>query len=672
MLTSETRHVLRSGCSLRVGRNHEYRHNPNALYIGDLKVPKTYITVRVARTDSPQQNQKSPLSIVFESKCTTKIGGVVYKLASKEAQAFEKMFHEDELLLVVNANQSERIKIRISWVPVTLLVSSRGAQHGGIVQESSLEQRVSKMMAHGIDLRTTADPMLALHYLALNSHVDYNLQIALLRAIPIVCEAWCDFVTTHLSNVADWLREPKLQLLLQPEKLFLVPDSRRTTMLEENTVVLDPTNAPPEAVSRLKNWLSCLGAENVIMVCEDVEIVKTELSHAPEVVVFVASDNKETVLFGKDVNTQENLWHAVTSVDVGILRFFGTRQLFAPEKRSVRDESPKKQRRVRRKIERVSDTDFFLFTPISSSIPPETETVEDPNLDNSLFSKLERIEALEKLASCVSDEPASKNSSSEPRLQSPLSQKNQDTNNQEGSAHHDVHVPSKRVSTPDASQEESQTKSPIAEASNGSLVIERLESNNANGLLAQKSFAEAVISTKKQAFGVAQEEANDSERARETPTCKVELFHLVPRKRTLRIATSFNLLYKGRRNFKTFTKKGTTPNFVTRTYISLQTDDGHVAFNNQCPDRSTHSTQKRDQDFSGEMPTVKGFQPQSSQLFVDAEGSDDEQFDVLQISLNRVQQTRNHLESQSPRGFDYEEDDIDNDDEVAFTFSKRS
>ncbi|GEQ72014.1 hypothetical protein JCM33374_g5700 [Metschnikowia sp. JCM 33374] len=697
-LLSASHRILRLNSSTRVGRNHDYKHDPTCVYIADLKVPKTYITINIG-PHTGVSDQPTCLSARFESICTTDVNGRIYKLAKKEAEPFEKTFRGDDLLFKVNANKSDRIKIRIRWVPIVVLPFSKKISFDGVVQQSPLPETISKLIDLGIDLHTTENPLHATHYVSLTDVADYNLQIAVSRAVPVVSNKWCDFLASSPDDVDSWIFSIRPDLYLPDTKGFdILPNSLRPELLRDQIALILADDVHSKQAVRLKDWLHCLSASEVIVKSiSEVRDSKAELEArfaSNSIILFHipgAGSDEVDKLF-RTTNTVDDLWSAVLSVNIAGLQLSkpGFLEVLVSEKRPLeefKESVPLSQRRKRRRLERVEDTNFFSFTPLSSSrnqsdsnpqsgtgtVSPASQHFEQNSnhKDNHLQSQTEEEtrSALSESGVCVSNEDESNNLSVENQIkietetQSPVE---------------DIIL----SETEDLTPLERGQKQPLEKNALQSEISESVPPKKAHksgiSIVPEVSLADAIKSTKQQADKSIEKELSidESVEAQLGKLLVIEEFDLKAPSRNAPEVTQNG--YHNRKNFKNFRKKGPKQNNITRTFIELVDNGNAVYFNDECPPPADKVNDRLKNDFAAEMEDVRGFQPEPSQLFVDeASGSDGEQtdesfsFSSKRNGQNTVSRNGAHDAIANDRSDAEPMSEDDNEDDIRFTFSRK-
>lgn len=653
LLIAETTRVLKANSVTKVGRDHSYKSDPSSVHISDLKVPKKYAAITVGSRES-NDNSPSPLSIRFESICTTDANGKIFKLPSRDSDPIEQEFSDKEILLKINANKSDRIRLRLKWEEVTIMPFAKKILFGGDVQQSPFPEDLEALRQQEIDIRITADPFIATHYAAPTEHVDYNLQIAVLRGIPIVTAAWLEYLAKYPDNVDHWLHSIDSGLILRSS--YTLPDSRRMTFMANACVVLCTDNINLKASSRLQKWLSLLGVELLILesstTSSTVSLVKEieqRFGSEQKIIPFNAcsGDLRCRELFGLKFNNLDDLWRAVESADEQKLKFMSVEDL--PHDELLIKEEPESlrptQRRKRRKVTKVSDTDFFLFTPNTSS---PAERANELRMD--FQEDLQPQQQIEQESSITG--------SFSIRARSPVDQQsyraqessNQTESNNENEAHgneidDNIEERKEEVEKDTRTEEPPQKKPKLAK------------------IIPQVSLVDAIISTKQEAVRNAKQEVTDDLDGKLSDLVIVEEVNLLVRREVTSAAVELVPAYRGRKNFKLFRKAGPKPNNFTRSFIELQDDTNEVLFADLQTTLPLENAGRIKKDFEKEMDSVRGYQPELSQLFVPEDedafsGDDDNSFKFLEPQpANNSWAEHTH--------------DADDDDNFTFAFSRR-
>lgn len=593
-------------------------------------MPKKYITVHVGKS-SLVGGAKTPLSVRFDSICTTAVNGSIYKLSSRDAEPITQDFSDDSIVMKVNANKSDRIQLHLTWKPVLVLAFSKRILFEGLVQQSPLPDVLAHLHSQGLDIRAVQDPLTATHYLVMSEYLDYNLQIAVLRGIPVVSTRWTEMVEENSNNVEEWINPLRAALLPGTENNYVFPNALRPLLLAGlGTLVYG--NGSPKQVSRLEKWLRCLGSPHVTVLDSsggfEAVVQKINASSSSEsVLVFSCNDEDPELekLFGLDFNTVSGLWKAVVGADISGLKRWKPQTLSPEPPVKVEPESLRLiQRRKRRKVERVSDTDFFLFSqapsqPVSGSlemesIPVERETAVPPS---------------QKLQECGEGEGIEEGKS-----------ENKGNNGDLGDVGDDA--------VGDVVDGDGELGAQL----NGDALPEVQEpplkkARTADWIVPQVSLAEAVQSMKKQAEDEVKKELGLDEV--DSTLNNLVIVEEVDMARKKPPVSSDEPSYNGRKNFKAFRRKAQT-HHVTRKFLELHDDNtaNEIRFSDL---QTVPLVDRAGKDFSKEMDSVRGFQPDSAPLFVGDASDEETSFSFLE--------KRQVLS-----------DNDDNDDEFAFKFSR--
>lgn len=659
----ETTRALRTNSVTRIGRHNDYKQDPDCIHIGDLKVPKKYISIIVGKTASTSDS-KTPLSIKFESICKTTLNGELYRLASREDDPFTKEFTEETLSLTVNSNKNNRIQIIIKWVPIYIMPFSKKIEYKGEIQLSPLPSLLVDMHSNGTDLRICSDPFLATHYLTLSDHADYAFQIAVLRSIPVVTTSWTDFMQREPNSVKRWLLHPDSDFFLpNTPNNFAYPDSRRASLLSNKSVLICYLE-PLKHLLRLKDWVKCLGCTEILLfdlsspISTISEILSGSKSNATYAFSVNGSESLCKEILKKELNTYKDLWESVISLRVLNLKLFETPIELGDIILKQEDSTPKfSERRKRRKVQRVSETDFFQFSHPPSSLPAE-------DADSLIINE-------------ITDQAAAP---SQENLQQP-NQKFPDSVPDETDK--GVQKPSLTLTSPcktSDSENKCHLSNKISKDSkiHENLLDEKIDvkrvkiDENSNWIVPQVSLAEAIRTAK----GVSEKNFKveslvdivDNELQNFVLVEEIDL--VVPKKQNCTAVADPK--YKNRPNFKAFKKKTNTTSNLTRTYLELFNDNllSEVRFVNGEEDSRKLAPQKIEEDFKLEMDDVNGYRPKVSQLFVN-EASDEsdtgsvEEEDVSFTFLNRAKPR----DSNAGYCGKYSHE-VDHDDEFTFAFSR--
>lgn len=632
---------LRRELSIKIGRANEYKAQDDCLHIGDLKVPKKYIVIHTG-SQPLESTEQTPLSITFESICTTTVNGEVYKLPSKEAEPITKNFPETDLLLKVNANKSDRIQLRLQWYDLNSVVFSKKMSYDNEVMVSPLPTVVRSLYESGTDIRMVADPLNASHYLTLVDMNDYNMRIALLRAIPIVSYAWTDAIKDEPEKVDDWLVSMKDEYLYpKSENNFVYPDTRRRTLLGGiNSFVCYGTFN--KQVKRLQEWIKCLGSEPQMVEVKTPESVEALLAEASSPYVFFVEDDEKVQFLRDRSNSPESLWKALVSCSRASLQQFPV----VVKRESQPGDLRLTQRKKRRKLEKVGDTDFFLFSQVLSTPVPEPEDAHE--IVPELVPPSIQVEATDAPGSISRKElPEATEPPLPIEMQTPENKATElTTQSIEPSVESNKRPPDTII---EPEPKKLKPEPPLQQKK----IIPRV------------SLADAVLSTKKQADDVVKRELgldgfpDDVNQKLDNLVIVEEVDLLVRRSKE---KTEVTPDYRGRKNFKKFHKVGQVPKNVTRSFIQLEEHDNSIHFEDLEPLKKSEENTRLKGDFEKELSSVKGYQPEASQLFVqeDSDSDTDTPFSFLTKSNKSKETTTATMVS----------DDDDDNDDVTFAFSR--
>lgn len=641
-----------------MGRSHEYKSDGVSLHISDLKVPKKYITI----TTGPSQIDildKTKLSIRFDSICTTTVNDVVYKLPLKQADPITHTFDAEKLVLKVNANKSDRIQLYLVWVSVQVLVFSKRIQFDGQIQPSPLPEAMKALHAKGIDLRTVTDPLIATQYVTMSDFVDYNLQIAVLRGIPVVSTKWLDLIENVPDDATPWLQNPPHELLLNgTHDDYIFPNSDRRLLLAGLHCLIYYEGAPLKHVRRLHSWLQCLGCANVITMGVN-ELTREAWSRLGSDSLFLFScieDSSSDTLRAR-ANLPSDLWKAVVEVDILKLHISSCDSLFPPAVKEEPDSLRLTQRRKRRKVERVNDTDFFLFSQVTShpepeslefSVGPEDDAPKHPEPESPANDVIQDVAQVK--ASQTTQEGTGISSSNKEKSVESVKVTISETTSF-----------AKRQIEPAKinNQELEKRKEEISRETAQLEPLPKKQNVEEKWIVPQLSLAQAVLSTKRQAEDEAKKEFEfDDIGSQLEKLVVVEEIDLSRKNETVPLVTI--ALYNGRKNFKNFKKTGGPIHSFTRTFLELEDDNSNeIHFSNvpAAPPKQDISEKVR-LDFAEEMDNVKGYQP--SQLFV---AEDEDEGDDGETTFSFLAGNRGSARVQA--------DESDNDDgDFAFKFSR--
>lgn len=650
-----------------MGRSNDYKKSPECLFIPDLKVPKKYLSILTGERDVMSQF-RTPLSIQFQSICTTDVNGSIHKLKSKDSDPFKVTFDDEVVTLKVNPNKSDLITIVLRWQPVVIFHKIQR------LEDQDARTHLLCVFKNGLDLSLTEDPLDATHFLTLNSdpEIDTALRICVLRGIPIVKLEFVAFVETHLNDVSEWAESVPLEFLLDTE--YARPNLKRSRLLEGKTIFICFDSGSHINVEEVILWLGCLSPLRLEII--DAESAETEnklkeLSQTQEELFIMYLGTNLLLLPYISVlgnhNSVCDLWKSTVTITTSNLKVVAALELnFSSNdlKRALEVE-PKSsrlaQRKRRRKVERVSETDFFQFSSSAAATQTKTSGISQSGelVDSQLFSSAEPTQEISKPATIVSTKKPSELNDSGNR--------NENVQDSQKRLFSNIEISSDPLELSDNLVVSDVVSKVNKDESHQALTLKRIKlnqkvdtsnvANKSNKVTAGKmqvSFAEAVKSTKLMAEqGVKDEiyEGDPIEDGLQNLVIVEEIALMRRSNPTFNLETD-NQQYKGRKNFKAFRKTG-QPQASRRQYLQLY-DEGSQIVVKQVAQTSADSHIVH--DLAGEIGSVKGYQPESQPLFV-AEDDEIEKPEGFQFLNGNM--TKEITES---------EDDSD-DDGVRFKFS---
>lgn len=375
---------LHPNTSYQLGRDRSEVERPNFIRVNEVYISKEHLLILVGQvTEMDNTNGRTPLKVIIQSKAMTRINGEKLRLSNGEEPYGIDLESNDE---VVMQFREDKIRIKIHWMPLVLNFPQR-VQIGGIIQANPVVEQLKKMADKGIDLRTTLDPEKATHYLAANDSPTYGLRISLLRGISIVNEKWIDFVLQNQDNYEAWFHidTPDLLPASTKEQYYLYSNLKRGGLLHNGVVlVLEPPTAKLETiVSSIGGKVhyidfSDLKSKDTSTIITRLQLQKdiwgqqtTYLLH-PKAGGDVFTAISELV--DSKAITLDDLFESVCSCSTLNLHQFEFRNL---KRKADTQVSQSKRRRVKK----VSKTEFFNFSPAPSQIEPSsTERTQASNL----------------------------------------------------------------------------------------------------------------------------------------------------------------------------------------------------------------------------------------------------------------------------------------------------
>lgn len=639
-----------------MGRSNDYRAAPQCLHIGDLKVPKKYITLTIGSKPLDDIISRSPLQITFESVCTSDVNGEVIKLPSREAHPITRGFHNDSHIVIkVNANKSDRIQIHLDWHDVVVMPFKKRLLFEGSVQESPLPSLVESAYNKNADIRSSADPFLCTHYLTLADHVDYNLQVAVSRAIPVVTTSWLDAVVDSPQLVDQWLLNvDDVYLLSNGSRAYARPVQSRCHLLDGVAVLVLYSGEVLKTAKRLREWVKALGATSVDLESVDIEQREPLSSSASYAIVDALA--LAICLNNAHYNSTEVLWKAVVEVNRNLLKPLKASTEVPTEASTEPSQSDSARRRIkRRKIERVGDTDFFHFSQ-PPTLPEKSAEVSLPREEPKEPEDLVREERERKRrgmeAELEKEEEVEKAKAREMDRQMEEEIKRAEETKKEGKKREE------------AKRDLQEAEFPLSKRA-------KSEGSGRQWIRPTVSLADAVKSAKEENTSTTRKElglADTSDVGDQLGKMViVEDVDLLVRRKSGESDGS-NASYAGRKNFKKFRKNGKPIKNVTRTFIELEDHNTDIYFANLPEEPKKSKASRKDQDFSKEMASVRGFQPDPPQLFVQEDSDSDT---AINLDIDRPFSFLSDRKQAPEKPAAVSISDSDDDDDVTFAFSRR-
>lgn len=392
---------LHPNTSYQLGRDRSDTERPNFIRVNEVYISKEHLQIQIGHAaDLNNTNCKTPLKIVIQSKAMTKINGKKLRLSNSEEPYGIDLESNDEIDMRF---REDKIRIRIHWVPLVLNFPHR-VQIGGTIQANPIVEKLKKLAEKGIDFKTTQDPEKATHYIAANDSPTYGLRISLLRGISIVNEKWIDFVLQNQDNYELWFHidTPDLLPTSTKEQFYLYSNPKRGGLLHNCVVfVLEPPTAKLETtVSSIGGKvhyidISDLKPEDTNTITTRLELQKDTWGQLTTYLLHPkakgdGATNLSAILDFIDFKTitMDDLFESICNCSTLNLHQF---ELKNDLKRKADTQVSQSKRR---RIKKISKTEFFNFSsapsqvePSSieqtqSSLPENDEQTQAPQLEN--------------------------------------------------------------------------------------------------------------------------------------------------------------------------------------------------------------------------------------------------------------------------------------------------
>lgn len=643
----------------QLGRDRRTSHRSHFIRVNEVYISKEHLQIHIGKVNAAElenPNAKTPLRFVIQSKAYTKINGEKAKLSAGQEPFLVEIDYDKDVTVEF---REDKIRLKIFWKPLVLHFPHR-VQIGDTIQQNPVIDQLHDMAKKGIDLRTTDDPELATHYIASNDSHTYGLRIALLRANAVVSEKWIDFVLQHKEDYQKWFDVDTTDLLptSQSKQYYLFPNTSRQKLLE-NCIVW--TLEPP--TSKLHSIIGSLSGElQQVQISTTGSIISTLESHLLEfpdkkgqyllTPKFSKSEapDKETqkiiLQLQSSMITLDDLFKSV--IDCSTLNL----NAFSLTNELKRNPEPMESQKKRRRIKKVSKTEFFNFgsvPSISDSPAIKAEQLTQPSFSSTELAKPGHNSQVE---------------ASDP--QNDVQMEPQKATREEDSS------TTAEITKNDQSDTESSKKRRVSVDSNS----QNEEVNPAP----QVTFYEAVKRTKKTAedslrkdLGL-DDKIEDDISGRLINLAVVEYVSL-QRPKTVKNQRETNN-YDSRKNFKNFRKGSVTVNMKRKVELVAETTNNYSSTNKKSVAMIT--------DFASEMPSVIGVEPRdlldqkddddtppfsfrkgkaeepANSLFVD---EDDSQSAASKATTKSHKLTEPQGKFQNNLDADEEDDDDDDDDD---------
>lgn len=532
-------------------------------------------------------------------------------------------FDDRMLLLKVNANKSELIQICLKWEQVTIL----DPYELPLTDRENTLEVINKYYSMGLDIRLCEEPYDATHFLALSSYLNTCLKACVLKGVPIISEDWLRHAWDNLNDLRYWLTTVAKELLYPSD--FSSPRKARAQLLQEKVIIACYNDKSFPKLRNFSKWMRVFlpNAIHEVNVGESNALAKIiEITRNSKTSVYLFQLDYFVVepsidIIGKLCNTPEDLWTAVIAVDKSSLRKITildlTLESLLKRESTSQDSGRSVQRKRRRKIERVSETDFFLFSLSAAPTQINTNSQALSTINSATESDLipgsAGIEKQKGTESKIDEIVTTSDSKALPenqddcaRVQSSSSSKTEPLEICKSLIFSDP--PTLEKKSNDIDEKSSKPEFNV-------------QSTPKLGDIKGVSLSEAIIATKNKAEEGIKNEFYEGEPLEEGIKNLVIIEEIELRRPKICLeAVNTNSQYSGRKNFKAFRKVGVASRNVTRACIQLY-DENSV----QLKDKSVVQapiSYRYAADFA-EIGTVSGFQPESQPLFVSEESDND-------------------------------------------------
>lgn len=366
-----------------MGRDRSDVERPNFIRVNEVYISKEHLQIHIGHvTELDNTSAKTPLKVIIQSKAMTKINGKKLRLSNGEEPYVIDLESNDEVDMQF---REDKIRIKIHWVPLILNFPHR-VQIGSTIQANPIVEQLKKL-TEKIDLRITQDPGKATHYIAANDSPTYGLRISLLRGISVVNEKWIDFVLQNQDNYELWFHidTPDLLPSSTKEQFYLFSNPKRGALLHNCVVlVLEPPTAKLETIVNSLGGtvhfidVGDLKPEDTSAFITRLELQKDKWGQSTTYLLHPkARDGLSAISDLTDFKTitLDDLFESVCNCSTLNLHQFELR------KDVKRKADTQVSQSKRRRVKKISKTEFFNFSSAPSQIEPSsTEQTQAPTL----------------------------------------------------------------------------------------------------------------------------------------------------------------------------------------------------------------------------------------------------------------------------------------------------
>ncbi|KAI5968557.1 hypothetical protein CANMA_002302 [Candida margitis] len=569
----------------------------------------------------PPSSAKTPLSLCIQSRAKTNVNGAILRLSKGESPKEIDYTNCTKITITVEPDSDSELK------DFPIIIEWIEVK----LFVDTEDDNIKELKRSGIEFAFVEDISDATHfYTAQAMPNSVHFKNAVVRGIPIVNDSWAKSVLKKPNNVNKWLLNCDYSLYLPNENSAYLPEPRRK-LLDTKLISFEPVE-----------WL------DVIVVEKSEDEIQSKVGTDQFILINTFS------VFGFQAVHQADIWNKVVSKTLDTIPTNRIQE--QSQKRQASTETGSSSRK-RRRYEKVDKLHFF--SPSATSIP----VIESQDGTTPLESAKEQNTKPASIGKLVQ----------KPVVSTPI---------EAGKVKEEQPKPEVIPVSPEPNDEDHQNPRKRRGESFTTHRPPKLPK-----FVPKVSFADAVMKTKEKTRELWEKEMGISEEsegvtANLSNLAIVEVVDVPIRKRQREYEKATNATTTVGKNFKKFVKSVPVKRQQSRPHIEMVIEE---TTNVLLPKPKHKHTTTMDEDFSGAMSEVRGYEPNT--LFVPEDDSDGgyeesitQPFLMSQENASstgrapRLNYKSNHDDSSDGGGDDNEEeeedDDDDDDDQPKFGFSR--